>query len=161
VFLPTEAHLICFLIEQQQESISNANIEEIVRETGLRLESLSCFTESFIEQYKEATHFSLQSFINMPKQLIIQEIIIKSPTWNAYGLSIVFIVLLRDIFRPVGGSPKNLFIYQFSQLLNECIHPITDKRPTPTQNISLFNDILYNTDKQEFFNLFTSLSSLL
>jgi hypothetical protein len=161
VFLPTEAHLICFLIEKQEESISNSNIEEIVRETGVRMGSLNCFTKSFIEQYKETTHFSLQSFINKPKQVIFREILINSPTWNTYGLSILFIVLLRDKFRPLGESLENSFISKFSQLLNECIHPIPDKRPTPTQNISLFNDILYNTDKQDFFNLFASFSGLL
>jgi hypothetical protein len=161
VFFPPEAQLICFLIENQQESVSNANIEEIVRETGFRLGSLSCFSKAFIEQYKETTHFSLQSFINKPKLLIIQEILLKSPTWNNYGLSILFIVLLRDIFRSKGGFPKNAFISQFSQLLTQNIHPIPDKRLSPMQNISLFNDILYNTDKQEFLNLFARLSGLL
>jgi hypothetical protein len=158
VFLSPEAHLICFLIEKQQESVSNANIEEIVRETGSRLGSLSCFSEAFIEQYKETTHFSLQSFINKPKIVIIQEILLKSPSWNTYGLSILFIVLLRDIFRPNDGSHQNEFISNFSQLLNQGIHPIPDKRISPVQNISLFNDILYNTDKQVFLNLFTTLS---
>lgn len=161
VFLAPEAHLICFLIENQQESVSNANIEEIVRETGSRLGSLSCFSKDFIEQYKETTHFSLQSFINKPKLLIIQEILYISSTWNNYGLSILFIVLLRDIFRSKGGFPKNAFISQFSQLLTQGIHPIPDKRLTPMQNISLFNDILYYTDKQEFLNLFATLSGLL
>jgi hypothetical protein len=161
VFLSPEAHLICFLIEKQQESVSNSNIEEIVRETGARLGSLNCFTKAFIEQYKETTLFSLQSFINKPKILIIQDILLESPSWNNYGLSILFIVLLRDIFRHLGGFPKNEFISQFSQLLTQGIHPIPFKRPTPMQNISLFNDILYNTDKQEFLNLFASLSRLL
>jgi hypothetical protein len=161
VFLPPEAQLVCFLIENGQESVSNANIEEIVRETGSRLGSLSCFSKAFIEQYKETTHFSLQSFINKPKLLIIQEILLKSPTWNNYGLSTLFIVLLRDIFRPLRGFPKNEFISQFSQLLTQGIHPIPDKRLSPMQNISLFNDILYNTDKQEFLNLFATLSGLL
>ncbi|NDA89669.1 MAG: hypothetical protein EBY20_01985 [Alphaproteobacteria bacterium] len=159
VFFPTEAHLICFLIENKQESVSNSNIEEIVRETGERVGSLNSFSKDFIEQYKENTRFSLQSFINKPKQVIIQEILLKSPTWNCYGLSIIFIVLLRDIFGPL--SPENKFISQFSQLLTQNIHPLPDKRPTPMQNISLFNDILYNTDKQEFLNLFASLSGLL
>lgn len=161
VFLPPEVHLICFLIDNKLDSLSFSSIEEIVRETGARVGSLNCFTKAFIEQYKETNLFSLQSFINKPKTLIIQEILLKSPTWNNYGLSILFIVLLRDIFRPLHGFPKNKFISQFSQLLTQGIHPIPFKRPTPMQNISLFNDILYNTDKQEFLNLFASLSSLL
>ena len=161
VFLPPEVHLICFLIDNKLDSLSFSSIEEIVRETGARVGSLNCFTKAFIEQYKETTHFSLQSFINKPKTLIIQEILLESPTWNNYGLSILFIVLLRDIFRPLHGFPKNKFISQFSQLLTQGIHPIHFKRPIPMQNISLFNDILYNTDKQEFLNLFASLSSLL
>lgn len=161
VFLPPEAHLICFLIDNKLDSLSFSSIEEIVRETGARVGSLSCFSKAFIEQYKETTHFSLQSFINKPKTLIIQEILLESPTWNNYGLSILFIVLLRDIFRPLGGFPKNEFISNFSQLLTQGIHPISFKRLTPMQNISLFNDILYNTDKQEFLQLFATLSRLL
>jgi hypothetical protein len=159
VFLPPEAQLICFLIEKGQESVSNANIEEMVRETGSRVGSLNSFSKDFIEQYKETTRFSLQSFVNKPKILIIQEILLKSPSWNCYGLSILFIVLLRDIFHPL--PHENKFISQFSQLLTQGIHPIPDKRPKPMQNISLFNDILYNIDKQEFLNLFASLSGLL
>jgi hypothetical protein len=161
VFLPPEAHLICFLIDNKLDSLSFSSIEEIVKETGVRLGSLSCFTKAFIDQYKETTLFSLQSFINKPKILITQEILLESPSWNNYGLSILFIVLLRDIFRPLRGFPKNEFISNFSQLLTQGIHPIPGKRLSPMQNISLFNDILYNTDKQEFLNLFSGLSSLL
>jgi hypothetical protein len=161
VFLPPEAHLICFLIDNKLDSLSFSSVEEIVRETGARLGSLSCFTNDFIEQYKETTHFSLQSFINKPKTIINQEILLKSSTWNTYGLCILFIVLLRDIFRPNNGSHQNKFIYNFSQLLTQGIHPTPDKRISPTQNISLFNDILYNTDKQVFLNLFATLSRLL
>lgn len=159
VFLPPEAQLICFLTENNQESLSNANIEEIVRETGFRIGSLNSFSKDFVEQYKENTRFSLQSFINKPKVLIIQEILQISSTWNGYGLSILFIVLLRDIFHPL--PRENKFISHFSHLLTQNIHPIPDKRIKPMQNISLFNDILYNTDKQEFLNLFATLSGLL
>ena len=130
-----------------------------MRETGSRLCSLNSFPKDFIEQYKENTHFSLQVFVNKPKALIIRDILQISPTWNNYGLSILFIVLLRDIFHPL--PRENKFISQFSQLLTQNIHPIPDKRLKPMQNISLFNDILYNADKQEFLNLFASLSGLL
>jgi len=153
VFLPTEAHLICFLIENGNESISNANIEDIINDCGQRVGSLNCFTKAFIEEYKETARFSLQSFINKPKILIIQEILQNSSTWNGYGLSMLFLVLLRDIIKPCEEFKKNEFISKFNQLLTQGIHPIPDKRLEPKQNISLFNDILYNTNKPDFFQL--------
>jgi hypothetical protein len=158
VFLPLEAHVICFLIENRLESLSFLNIEEICEDCKNRMGSLSCFSKDFLDKYKETAHFSLQGLVNKPKSFIIQDILEKSNTWNNYGLSILFLVLLRDIFKNRGGYPKNSFISHFAELLTQGIHPNPDKRTNSLQNISLFNDILYNTDKLEFYNLFASLS---
>ena len=158
IFLPLEAHVICFLIENRLESLSFLNIEEICEDCKNRMGSLICFSKDFLDKYKETAHFSLQGLVNKPKSLIIQDILEKSYTWNNYGLSILFLVLLRDIFKNRGGYPKNSFISHFAELLTQGIHPNPDKRTNSLQNISLFNDILYNTDKLEFYNLFATLS---
>ena len=156
VFLPPEAHVLSFLIENNQESLSFSNIEDICSDCQKRLSSLSCFSKAFIEQYREATLFSLQSLTNKPKTVIIQDILGKCTTWNGYSLSILFLVLLRDMFKK-RGFPKNPFVSEFSQQLTQNIHPEPSKRPSILQNISLFNDILYNTSINDYERLFSLL----
>jgi len=164
VFLPPEAHVICFLLDNKLDSLSFSSIEEICEDCRSRVASLSCFSKAFLDQYKETAHFSLQSLTNKPKHEIINEMLQKCSTWNNYGISILFLVLLRDIFKGREGFPQNSFISRFSQILTLGIHPIPEKRPTSLQNVSLFNDILYNTTSQDYdhlLSLFASLSGLL
>jgi hypothetical protein len=164
VFLPLEAHVICFLIDNRQDTLSFSSIEAICEDCRRRLGSLSCFSKAFLDQYKETAHFSLQSLINKPKYLIITEMLQNCSTWNNYGISTLFLVLLRDVFKSRSGFPQNAFFSRFSQILTLGIHPIPEKRPTSLQNISLFNDILYNTTTQDYdklLSLFASLSGLL
>jgi hypothetical protein len=164
VFLPLEAHVICFLIDNKLDSLSFSSIEEICEDCRRRLASLSCFSKTFLDKYKETSHFSLQSLINKPKYEIIHEMLQKCGTWNNYGISILFLVLLRDLFKGVGGFPQNSFFSRFSQILTLGIHPIPEKRPSILQNISLFNDILYSTTAKDYYqllSLFASLSGLL
>uniref|UniRef100_A0A6C0JYK4 Protein kinase domain-containing protein n=1 Tax=viral metagenome TaxID=1070528 RepID=A0A6C0JYK4_9ZZZZ len=164
MFLPLEAHVICFLIDNKLDSLSFSSIEEICEDCRCRIASLSCFSNAFLDKYKETAHFSLQALSNKPKNEIIHEMLQKCTTWNNYGISILFLVLLRDIFKGREGFPQNSFFSQFSQILVQGIHPIPDKRPSILQNISLFNDILYNTSVENYdklLSLFASLSGLL
>lgn len=156
VFLPPEAHVLGFLIENNQESLSFSNIEAICSDCQKRMGSLSCFSKAFIEQYRDAAFFSLKSLTNKPKTVIIQDILGKCTTWNGYSLSILFLVLLRDMFKK-RGFPKNQFVSGFSQQLTQNIHPEPSKRPSILQNISLFNDILYNTSINDYERLFSLL----
>jgi hypothetical protein len=151
VFLPLEAHVICFLMENKLDSLSFLNIDEICEDCRIRIASLSCFSKAFLDKYKETARFSLKSLINKPKKDITREMLQYCDTWNNYGISILFLVLLRDIFKgDEEGFPQNLFFSKFSQVLTQGIHPEPSRRPSILQNISLFNDILYNTSLQDY-----------
>ena len=160
IFLPLEAHVICYLLEKNLDSISMSNIDEICADYYGRVCSLSCFKKDILEQFKESAHFSLIPFINKPKQTILNEILdYKSCiTWNNYGISILFIVLLRDIFYKNGTFPQNSFFSLFFQTLTQNIHPFLSKRHSTLDNISLFNDILYNTKPCDFLQLISYIS---
>ena len=155
VFLPIEGHVICYLLEKNLESISVGNIEEICEDYYGRLCSLSCLKNDIIEQFKETAHFSLLPFINKPKQTILNEILQFKTciTWNIYGISILLIVLLRDIFYKNGTFPENSFLSLLFQAFIQNIHPLSYKRSSIDDNISLFNDILYNTKPSDFLKL--------
>ena len=155
IFLPIEAHVICYLLEKNLESVSFGNIEEICADYYGRLCSLSCLKKDIIEEFKETAHFSLIPFINKPKQTILNEILQFKTciTWNIYGISILLIVLLRDVFYKNGTFPENSFFSLLFQALIQNIHPLSYKRYSIDDNISLFNDILYNTKPSDFLKL--------
>lgn len=155
IFLPIEAHVICYLLEKNLESVSFGNIEEICADYYGRLCSLSCLNKDIIEEFKETALFSLLPFINKPKQTILNEILQYKTciTWNIYGISILFIVLLRDVFYKNGTFPENSFLSLLFQSLIQNINPLSSKRSSIDDNISLFNDILYNTKPSDFLYL--------
>jgi hypothetical protein len=155
VFLPPEGHVICFLINTNLSSLSITNIEELVTDFKNRMISLNCLENDLINELKETLTFSLRQYLNKSKRVIIQEILGNCTTWNNYGISIMFLVLLRDFF---GDLNKNSFLKNFGQILLYNIHPLHDERYNILQNISLFNDILYNTSRDDYMSLFASLS---
>jgi len=160
VFLPLEAHVIYVLNDKFYESLSFSNIHTICDDCEKRLSSLNIFSKTFIKQYKELCVFSLESFINKPKDFIINELLKKSTTWNNYSLSILYLILLRDIFKDhEDGFLNNRFISHFFQLLTMNIHPFDLKRFDIKKNKLLFDNILSNTNKNEFLQLIQNIES--
>jgi hypothetical protein len=153
IFLPLEAHVISFLLQNKYSSLSIGNVEDICNDCKNRLNSLNIFSPDFINQYKESSIKILKKYINMTTKDITSSIILMSGTWNIYSLSIVFLILLRDIFKGEQGVIKNKFVCLFSQHLVTNIHFDWNKRCSVEQNISLFDDILYSMSKVDFTDL--------
>lgn len=153
VFLPPEAQVLCYLNQNDAESLSISDIEDITNNYIKSLTSLNYLKKDLIEGYGCCLHFSLQTFVNKAKCDIFNEVIMKSNTWNNYGLSILFIVLLRDISNKTPIFSSNPFILEICQLLFKNISPNIEERISIDKNISFFNDILCNTDKTVFLSL--------
>ena len=159
-FLPIEVHIICFLNQyQSRKSISLMNIEEVCDayiKTGLK--PLLIFSQEFLEQYKIRAIISLQPFINKHKEEIIKEIIQKNwTTWDNYSLSIMYLSLLKNIFKPTTTTRSNQniennpFVVGFSHLLTQNIQ--SENRQTIQKSASLFTEFLYNVSYKEHIEL--------
>jgi len=148
VFLPVEAHIISYLTVNNSTTLSSSQIVFLCEDAESRLTSLSCFTESFINQYKETTHISLQSYINMPREQILSRMLATSHTWNIFGLSILFLVLLRDMTQD--EYTRNPFLFAFHNQLIQNIDADFEKRPTSLQNSERFSELLYSIKIAEF-----------
>lgn len=153
VFLSPEAQVLCYLNQNNTESLSFSDIEDITNSYIKRLTSLNYLKKDLIDEYGRKLYFSLQTFVNKSKGDIFNEVIMKSNTWNNYGLSILFIVLLRDISNKTPIFSSNPFILDICQLLFKNISPNIEDRLLIDKNISFFNDILCNTDKTVFLSL--------
>jgi len=167
-FLPIEIHILCFLdqfgasrsvsgCEQKCSSnisISMMNIETVCNDyIQLGLNPLNIFSTEFIEHFKTSTIFSLQSFINKPKDEIITGIIQQYyASWDKYSLSMMYFSLLTGIFNNKNIS-KNKFVSGFSELLIQNIHINTRKTITIQKNASLFNEFMYSVGYEELIEM--------
>ena len=75
-FLPVEIHIICFINNMQNESISMMNLEEVCDDyINYGLKPLNIFSSEFIDRYKTSVLFSLKPIINKSKEDIIRLLI--------------------------------------------------------------------------------------
>ena len=155
-FLPIEIHILCFLEQSYNTSISIMNIETVCNDyIQWGLKPLNIFSSEFIEQFKTSTISSLQSFINKPKGEIVTGIIQQYyKTWDKYSLSMMYFSLLTGIFNNKNKNiSKNKFVCGFSELLIQNIHINTRKTITIQKNASLFNEFMYSVGYEELIEI--------
>ena len=142
VFLPVEFHILFYILNTDVKGISQQNIAEILNGFIIHFKTLNIFSNSFIEKYGEKIEQQFQKYINQTKKDVFRELLKTCKQWNNYGLSILYLVILRDMFKKTGFT-INPFLINFSQLLVQNIHFDNEKRNSCDENISLLNDILF------------------
>ena len=165
-FLPVEIHIICFINNMQNESISMMNLEEVCDDyINYGLKPLNIFSSEFIDRYKTSVLFSLKPIINKSKEDIIRLLIQQYwISWDNYGLSIMYLSLITNIFKKNRGSEvlaeevvNNKFIIEFSALLLNNI--LSNNRNTIQKSASAFNELLYNVGYKELIEMVSFLVS--
>lgn len=141
---PLEVAVIRFLNKRaNMSSLSSSNIDEICAQffdNGLG--SLSLFSKTYISKLKDATLFSLRSYINKSPSFIIQQMMSTCSTWDNYGMSILYLVLMRDISTKLGSASYDVLLSDFCKLLVQNIHPEPKERYTCQQTIYHFKGLL-------------------
>jgi len=151
IYLPLEVHLLCFMNENNYNSLSRGNIEKVVNDLFTAFSS-SSFSKYISDEFKETYIFSHRSLINKPKYTIINELFYFSNTWNNYSLAIIYLQLLSFLGSKI-SSGSHKFINDFSHILLQNISPIPSRRETVDNTIKIFDDILYSISHQEWKEL--------
>ena len=148
-FYPLEVYIICFL-NNSSNSLSIMNIETICDDfVKNSLGSLQIFSNEFLKIYKTNAIFSLKSYVNKPKEEIIDDIIDKyCYNWDNYSLSIIYLLLLKNTF----GSVENDFISLFTQLLIKNIDIIPQNRLNVQDTQKQFYNLTEECDFEELLN---------
>ena len=150
----------------QNESISMMNLEEVCDDyINYGLKPLNIFSSEFIDRYKTSVLFSLKPIINKSKEDIIRLLIQQYwISWDNYGLSIMYLSLITNIFKKNRGSEvlaeevvNNKFIIEFSALLLNNI--LSNNRNTIQKSASAFNELLYNVGYKELIEMVSFLVS--
>jgi hypothetical protein len=151
IFMPIEAHVICYLYEHKSSSISVSDLEEILDSYCGGLGSLSLFEKEYISYLKTGYFSSMKKFINVAAEKVVYELMKTTKSWNIYGLSMMFLIFLRDRLniREVLLSPKNGFLFEFSHVLIRNL----EKGYTVEKTILLVDDIVYSIPLEDWDTL--------
>jgi len=153
VYMPLEFHLICFMIEYNMESISQDNINTITNDYFKNINqcSFSGYYERFL--VKEDINY-LKNFINKSRNVIINQMLYYSQSWDNYSISIIYLQILFFIEKIIGF--QNIFVDNVSRLLigNISMHP--GKRNNINKTRLLFDNILYSITEKEWNSIFLS-----
>jgi hypothetical protein len=133
---PFEMHVIYYLLETTQQSISISNIYYLWDEY-IKVNT----------QFKDDTdgiNF-LKTFINLPKHRIIEELLKYSTTWNQYFVSLF---ILREL-KEKHCSTTNNFVLKWKEWLYASTNIDPRKR---TNNTEQLHEIMSTADITDFIN---------
>ena len=130
---PFEMHVIYYLLETSQQSISISNIYYLWDEYSR--------TQSNPKSNDGINFFKM--FINVPKQRIIEELLKCSTTWNQYFVSLFILRVLKEKH----CSTTNNFVLKWKEWLNVSTNVDPRKR---TNNTEQLDEIMITADITDF-----------
>jgi len=144
-----DIHYICYLLHinstpQQDE------IEEICDSFIAGNRVLKMFSDDFTKQYRTMCVKSLLRWIGEDYNTVIEKLLEKSNTWDLYSVSIVYLNIIN--YWGISGFDNNMFMIEFSKLLLQNIHPISEKRYSIDDMIEKFDRFFYSNSNETNIN---------
>ena len=141
-YKPLEIHVLFYLIINDETTLSLSFIEYICTNYVKNMSILSFFSQQYKDSYEKTCVETLKKYINVPKSVIINDILKYSEYWDNYSLTIIYLHIIGNVSRVF--SLKGTFINKFSLLLTKNIHPDPSKRDNLKISIikyqALFNE---------------------
>jgi|TARA_R110002096_G_scaffold218592_7_gene406702 hypothetical protein len=152
LFLPLEARILEFITKNDNFGMTMNDLENIceafIGPGPYSLSALSIFDKTFLEEYKKRSIFSLRWVVNKSKQEVLCRMSQAFPSWNLYGLSIMYLLVMRDFFiRPnqVRFNNNQLLMNIYHQLRKN-IAPEFEERDDEIKNMLILDNILFTSN---------------
>ena len=143
-YKPLEIHVLFYLIENDEKTLSLSFIEIICSNYVKTMDILSLFSQNYRESYEKSCVETLKKYINKPKLAIIADILNYSQYWDNYSLSILYLHIIGNISNFF--SLKGTFMNKFTLLLIKNIHPNPLKRETIKETRENYDKFFENAD---------------
>ena len=82
---------------------------------------------------------------------IIADMLRFSGTWDQYALGMCYLKLIEDLQKNIKTSNK--FVVMFLDLLQETVHIVPSMRPSVSNTLAKFQQIIDDTDTADFVKL--------
>lgn len=147
---PLEIHVLFYLIQNKEESLSYSYIETIVSFFLKNMPAFSLFSKESKLSYQETCMDSLKKYINLPKRDIICDIGKASSTWDNYSLSILYFHVVGTIVRVF--SLKETFMNDLLKVLSKNLSPNPSKRETIQETNQKYTELMNTCTNWSFVN---------
>jgi hypothetical protein len=139
IYWPPEIHLLSYILTNKMSSLSLNNIETVINAV--------CFDKDINTNMKNQTIAYFSKYVNSTSNKIIADILQFSSTWDQYALGIGYLnLLLKKIEGIKNIKTSNNFVVMFLELLQETVHMIPLKRPTVTNTLAKYQELIDNCD---------------
>jgi len=137
-FLPVEFHMISYIIENKETSISTFKIDTIITTYINEHPHIKKFSKTFAESYRKECEASLYPFINKPAEYIVDTILKStSKTWDVFTLSSILINIIFGLKTSCKTGAG--WLDRLLKLLLLNTYPRIEKRKTVAETITLFD----------------------
>ena len=153
---PLEVHVINYLLHSTQENLTHDDVRLISNKYCQQNEALSFFSNSFKERYLLSCIYQLKKYVGLDRNKTIDKLLSYNYTWDNYSLSIMFITIYINIFKP-GMYYNRMFIF-FIEILVVNISPDPELRLNIDDSLYEYNKCFYiESDGENYINLINNL----
>jgi len=138
-YWPPEIHLLCFIYTNKLSSLSNYNVETVLKDIGIQGDA------------NIVKHFS--KYVNKNCDVIVADILHSSNTWDQYALGMCYIKMIGDLQKNIKTS--NNFVVMFLDLLRTTVS--YTMRPSVSETIAKYQQLLDGCNVNELYALVKSI----
>jgi len=149
-YKPLEVHVLFYLIRNNLETLSETLIAQMVDNYVRQLSVLSFFSQNYNTQFKIECIKCLKKYIDIPKKLIIEDIIEYNDKWDIYSISLLYLHIIGKISQFF--SLKDTFINKLIILLNKNIQPDPSKRENIADTKEKYQQLFIEYPDWSFIN---------
>ena len=147
IYWPPEIHLLCYIVTNKLSSLSQTNVETVIRDIEKRdIKKANNLTNGVD---KMVSYFS--KYVNQDFNYIITDMLRFSGTWDQYALGQCYLTLIQGLQKNIKTSNK--FVVMFLELLQETLHIVPSMRPTVSNTLAKFQQIIDDTETADFLKL--------
>lgn len=153
-YQPLEIHLIYFLLNNPDITLSYYQVEEISQHYIDYMPIFSLFSDLYKENYKHSCVNILSEYINKTSDTIIEKILKYSHTWCNFSLTILYLYLVENMIQSFSlrGKDEDIFLSGWLELLRENLNPDPLKRNTLEITKKKLEKLYYDFPSWSFVN---------
>jgi hypothetical protein len=149
-YQPLEIHLLFYIIKNNIDSLTRENIETICEVFVNNLTILKLFSQSYKDSYKTTCIKTLEKYIDVYREGIINDILESHNKWDIYSASLLYLHIFGHMAKAF--SLKGTSINKILVALSKNLHPDPEFRMKLIDFRKLYEDLLNGQKDWMFVN---------
>lgn len=159
-FAPIEVLLLYYLFKHDLKSVSPNNVRNIIGAHMHNNYVVNKLPVAFQKDYVANCERALLDYVNVPKNIIIDNVLKDSATWNVYSVSLIYLNIFIMMQCSCDNMLKNGLFNKWFKLLLLNVHPLPKRRKSVDETYSIFTKMYCANACVELSSFLTEVDSL-